>query len=253
VPTNYNQYIDPALLAILASRRLGLNEQAGSSRTRVGQDYASQQKELGVARQRGTTDLNDQFASRGLFSSGIRLNELGEFEQDISRQLSESTRGRDRAMQDIESALRAGLLGIQSEETQAGLEGYNAFLARQLAEQQSSAAMGFGGGGGGFGGDSFGGGGGGGRSGGGGRTDFRRSQSGRRANQRSGYYRPRVNYNNTLSGSVGDRPRYVPNPRSRTSSLRSNQSHYQASSSNPAASRAASRRYGRSSGRVRYA
>jgi len=135
----YNQYIDPALLQILASRRLGLNEQAGTSRTRVGEDYQSRERGFGIARERGTRDINEGFASRGLFSSGIRLNELGEFEQDMARQIADSVQGRDRSYQDIESALRAGLLGIESEETQAGLAGYNQAIARQLAEQQASS------------------------------------------------------------------------------------------------------------------
>lgn len=87
--------------------------------------HKSRLGDLGIARERGAEDLENDFAGRGLLRSGLYADELGKFNSDFDRQASDL----EAALAEYTSNLSTGKQNFTTEQQ----------LARQRAEQEAIA------------------------------------------------------------------------------------------------------------------
>lgn len=75
-------------------------------KSRVGTDYGISTKDLSRQKSRDLSDIENDFASRGVVRSGVFGKRVGDYNTEYNKQVSNVTRARDRTLQDIGTAGR---------------------------------------------------------------------------------------------------------------------------------------------------
>lgn len=91
-----------ALNRALNSYKSGMNAQ----KTRLGTDYSVNTRDLGEQKTRDLSDIENDFAARGVVRSGVYGSRVGDYNKEYNQQVEGLTRSRDRTMQDIGTGYR---------------------------------------------------------------------------------------------------------------------------------------------------
>lgn len=91
-----------ALDRALASYKSSMNAQ----KTRVGTDYGVSTRNLATQKGRDLSDIENDFAARGVVRSGVYGKRVGDYTADYNNQVADVTRARDRTLQDIGTGYR---------------------------------------------------------------------------------------------------------------------------------------------------
>jgi hypothetical protein len=111
--------LPPEVLASIASKRLGIQSQHDTALQQAAQGYNTNLYNLDQYAKDTGKRINDQYASQGLFSSGIRVNEQGRLQQNVGE--------------------RKGFLGQQYAGQQSGIEGQYQNALSDLQQYQATA------------------------------------------------------------------------------------------------------------------
>jgi hypothetical protein len=104
--------------------------QSQQQSTQYGVDYGAKLNELGIARKQGVSDLQNDFASRGLLQSGLFDNNLTEFNTGMDRRRGDL----DRSKSDFEAQLATALSNFGTENNLSNTRARQEALARRAAQ-----------------------------------------------------------------------------------------------------------------------
>jgi hypothetical protein len=129
--------LPPEVLANIASKRLGIQQQHDTSLQQAQQGYNQNLYNLNQYSTDAGKKINDQYAAQGIFNSGIRVNEQGRLQQNVGErkgflgtQYGQQTSG-------IENQYTNALSALQDYQTQAMGDA----TRQELAQQQSAAQL----------------------------------------------------------------------------------------------------------------
>ena len=147
--------LPPEVLANIAGKRLGIQQQHDTGVQQLGNQYNTSLYNLGEYEKDAGRRINDQYAAQGIFNSGIRVNEQGRMQKNVGER--RGFLGQDYASKQsgIENQYSNALQALEDYRTQAMQEQTRQDLTQQQINAQNAAtwqaaqgAMGGGGGGG---------------------------------------------------------------------------------------------------------
>jgi len=127
--------LPPDVIANIAAKRLGIQSQHDTALQQAAQGYNTNLYNLDQYSKDAGRKINDQYASQGLFSSGIRVNEQGRLQQNVGERkgfLGQQYAGQQSG---IESQYQNALSDLQQYQSQAMGEA----TRQELAQQQNAA------------------------------------------------------------------------------------------------------------------
>lgn len=131
--------LPPELLAQLASKRLGFSTAADSATQQANQGYADQLHNLDVFGADQSRSIDDNFASSGLFNSGIRVDSQGRLQRNLGDRRGQLGTQNAGDLSNIQNMLNQQLQGVEDQQAQYALD-YNRTQANQaLADAQAAS------------------------------------------------------------------------------------------------------------------
>lgn len=91
----------------------------GIEKTRTSTEYGFAKRQMGQQQQNDLRDIKDDFAARGIVTSGVFASRIGEYNTQYNNQLGTLTRGYNNQLQDFQSAYQEFLRNQQSQKEAA--------------------------------------------------------------------------------------------------------------------------------------
>jgi len=129
--------LPPEVIANLASKKLGIQQQHDTGLQQLGSQYNTNLFNLGEYQKDTARRINDQYASQGIFNSGIRVNEQGRLEKNVGERRGFLGQQYSQGQSGIENQYTNALQGLEDYRTQAMQEA----TRQELAQQQSAAQI----------------------------------------------------------------------------------------------------------------
>lgn len=130
--------LPPDILAQLAAKKLGFNTAADTSRGQADQSYSDQLSQLDQMNTDQMRNIDDSFADRGTFNSGIRVDSQGRLARNVGERQSQFGVEHSNNLANIQGMLDQQLQGVNDLQSQYALD-YNRTQANQaLADAQNA-------------------------------------------------------------------------------------------------------------------
>jgi hypothetical protein len=102
---NPDSFADSAYKAQLAALEKALSNyraQMQLQKDRIGIDYAQAERDIGRQRDRDLTNIQEDYAARGIVRSGVYGKRVDDYSTEYNNQLANLARARDRGIQDLD-------------------------------------------------------------------------------------------------------------------------------------------------------
>lgn len=134
--------LPPEVLASLAAKRLGFTTSADTARQQSNQSLTDQLYQLDQNNRDQTRNIDDTFADRGTFNSGIRVDSQGRLARNIGEQRGQLQTAHSNSLANIQNALDAELAGLQDQQSQYALDFNRTQSTQALADAQNQSNAG---------------------------------------------------------------------------------------------------------------
>lgn len=131
--------LPPNILADIARRRLNLQTGADTNKRRLEETYGLNKEDIGRSAETGRTNINNNMGARGLFNSGIRIDEQGRLSKNVAQRYSDLETAKSRGLEDINTGLTTGLGDLDSYQQEQSRVYGQQLLQEQLSQQQAAA------------------------------------------------------------------------------------------------------------------
>jgi hypothetical protein len=131
--------LPPEILASIAGRRLGFETAANTAKQRLGQDYNTGLYNLDQYANESGRGINDNFANKGTFLSGLRVDEQGRLAKNVGERKSKMSTDYTRGLQDVDQSLQAQLQSLIDFQNEQAQQYTRQNLNDQLAQEQAAA------------------------------------------------------------------------------------------------------------------
>lgn len=128
--------LPPDILAQLAAKKLGFSTAADTARGQADQGYSDQLYQLDQMNKDQMRNIDDSFADRGTFNSGIRVDSQGRLARNVGERQGQFGVEHSNTLANIQGMLDQQLQGVNDLQSQYALD-YNRTQANQaLADAQ---------------------------------------------------------------------------------------------------------------------
>lgn len=98
------------------------NSNMGIQRTRAGSQYATSSRDMGQQKTRDLKDMQDDFAARGIVSSGVYGTSVGDYNKEWGQQKDALSKQYKNALSDITTNYTSYVNDVQTQKEQARLD-----------------------------------------------------------------------------------------------------------------------------------
>jgi hypothetical protein len=133
--------LPPEVVAQAAARRLGLGQQRDTSLQRLGDTYNESTTNLNKFADEGNRRISDDMAARGLFQSGMRVDQQGKLQQNVAQRRGLLSSNYGTSQRDVENQYQTGLQGILDWQNQMAGQQQQTSLQQQLVDAQNASTM----------------------------------------------------------------------------------------------------------------
>jgi len=131
--------LPPEVLANIAGKRLGIQQQHDTGLQQLGNQYNTNLYNLGEYEKDAGKRINDQYASQGIFNSGIRVNEQGRMSKNVGERRGVLGQQYAQGQSGIENQYSNALQALEDYRTQAMQEQTRQDLTQQQINAQNAA------------------------------------------------------------------------------------------------------------------
>lgn len=123
----------------LAKQQADLNSYEEFQKRRQGENYATQTRDLGIAKDRALKALEARMADQGILRSGIYVGKQGETGEDFARQGGDLAQQNAQLLEEITRNVTQQRNSLDSQKTQIEMQRTRDLVQQQLAEAMANA------------------------------------------------------------------------------------------------------------------